>query len=163
MFRCSILNCEVKVPCKLKSCKLNINSLNSKNCLLLYPASSLTVGEVAVLWNKPIDKLKATYQSAINKVFDHYIEELLVDAKTVSYTYLKTNKVKNPVVLLDKYIMEKKTITYSRKVWEKAIYHGVSIDDLLSASLRLFKNSNLMDEFFGLTKGTSEGLRGNLC
>ena len=160
MFHCSILNCEVRVPCGLKSCKLNIKSKASKNCLLLYPASSLTVGEVAFLFNKPIDELRETYSSAVSKVFDTYIQDKLQNAKRIGYAHLKVKRGKNPIRIIDDYFMDKETIIYSPKVWEKAIYHGVSVDDILSASLRLFKNNNLMDEFFGLAKGTSESLRG---
>ena len=107
MFHCSILNCEVRVPCGLKSCKLNINSPTSKNCLLLYPASSLTVGEVALLFNKPVDELKETYSSAVDKVFDTYVQDKLQNAKSVSYKHLK-KKGKKPIRIIGDYFMDKK-------------------------------------------------------
>ena len=165
-FICPVTNHKVVKPCGLTKCRYHVKSKASRNCLLIYPVDALTLAEVSFLYQRPFQKLKIIYKRAMNKIYDHYIEEALIDIKNIYYPPSLTNSirthkpVKDPIKILDNYVIDKTELgNYPLKIWEKAIYHGAYPKDIMKATLKLFKNNRLLDDFLNLPKGSAKNLR----
>jgi hypothetical protein len=165
-FYCNVMNCELGKPCNLKSCNFNVNYPLTLNCFLCYTSSqdSITLAEIAYLFNKPLKELKKTYKTILNKISCTAIKQEMKNKIEVNYIQNRQvcisceSKVENPVLLLDNYTICRECNVYPKKLWRLALENNVQITDIIKAVFKLFKNNTLIDNFLEASRGTAKKL-----
>ncbi len=98
-FRCPVIKTAVHSPCKLKSCKFNVDNELANNCVLAYchlkETQSLDYDEIAFLFGKSPKQVKASVENAVYLARTQALAADAVDNYDLkrSFRFIETNKI----------------------------------------------------------------------